>query len=211
MRRARTQGSPIAPSAPAQAWNVVAFEEVAGLLADGHASAAHARLAQLRFEPDQDAPLPTVEFDLLQAWTLASEGRRPQAKERLLAALTLAESEWLVDPFVRVGPAVAELLEELAVRSDFVRAVIARCRAVANSGGKSLVDELTPRELELLTFLPSRLTIADIAARCFVSTNTIKTHLGHIYRKLGVSGRDAAIERAVELGLLDAREIARVG
>lgn len=211
MRRAREQGSPTAPPVPVQAWNFVAFEEVAGLLADGHASAAHGRLVQLRFEPDPGAPLPSVEFELLQAWTLASEGRRPQAKERLLAAIALAESEWLVDPFVRVGPVVAELLEELPARGDFARAVIARSRAVANSGGKSLVDELTPRELELLTFLPSRLTIADIAARCFVSTNTIKTHLGHIYRKLGVSGRDAAIERAVELGLLDAREIARVG
>lgn len=212
MRRARMQGA--ATSAPAQvaAWSPVAFEEVAGLLAAGQSAAAHGRLAQLRFEPDPHAPQDAVEFEIVQAWTRSLEGRRPQARERLAAALALAEPEWLVDPFIRAGPPIADLLEELFVsKGDFLRTVIARSRAVSGAGRRSLADDLTPRELELLAFLPSRLTIADIASRCFVSTNTIKTHLGHIYRKLGVSGRDAAIERAVELGLLDSREIARVG
>lgn len=212
MRRARAQGAPTAPPSPVAAWSSIAFEEVAGLLAEGQSAAAHGRLAQLRFEPDPRAPLPTVEFELLQAWTRALEGRRPLARERLLAAIALAEPEGLVDPFIRVGPPVADLLEDLfTTKSEFVRTAIARARTMSGGGRRALADDLTPRELELLAFLPSRLTIADIAARCFVSTNTIKTHLGHIYRKLGVSGRDAAIERSVELGLIDSREIARVG
>jgi DNA-binding CsgD family transcriptional regulator len=65
--------------------------------------------------------------------------------------------------------------------------------------------------MELLAYLPSRLTFADIAAHSFVSINTVKTHIGHIYRKLGVTGRDEAIERAAQLGLIDANQIARVG
>ncbi|MGN8552877.1 UNVERIFIED_CONTAM: LuxR C-terminal-related transcriptional regulator [Microbacterium sp. SLM126] len=212
MRRARAQGAPTAPPSPVTAWSSIAFEEVAGLLADGQSATAHGRLAQLRFESDPLVPLADVEFDLLQAWTRALEGRRPQARERLSTAIALAEPEWLVDPFLRVGPPVVELLEELfPAKTDFIRAVISRARTVSGGSRRALADDLTPRELELLAFLPSRLTIADIAARCFVSTNTIKTHLGHIYRKLGVSGRDAAIERAVELGLIDSREIARVG
>lgn len=212
MRRARMNGAPMAPPMPATSWSPVAFEEVAGLLAEGHVSSAHTRLAQLRFEPDPTAPLPVVEFELLQAWTLTLEGRKPQARERFGAALAVAEPEWLIDPFLRLGPVLADLLEDaVGPRGDFARTVAALSRAAAKSGAKTLVDELTPRELELLTFLPSRLTIADIASRCFVSTNTIKTHLGHIYRKLGVSGRDAAIEKARELGLIDAGEIARVG
>lgn len=212
MRRARSLGSPMTPPSGISAWSPIAFEEIASLLTGGQFAAAHSRLAQLRFEPDPRAPLAGVEFEVLQAWTLALEGRRPQARERLAAALALAEPEWLVDPFIRVGPPVAELLDDLfPAKSEFVRAVIARARTAMTAGRRALADDLTPRELELLAFLPSRLTIADIAARCFVSTNTIKTHLGHIYRKLGVSGRDAAIERALELGLMDAREIARVG
>lgn len=212
MRRARAQGAPIAAPSPVTAWSPIAFEEIAGLLSEGQSAAAHGRLAQLRFESDSATPVAAVEFELLQAWTRALEGRRPQARERLAAALAAAEPEGLIDPFARIGPPVADLLEELfPSKNDFLRTVIARARSAGGAGRRALADELTPRELELLAFLPSRLTIADIASRCFVSTNTIKTHLGHIYRKLGVSGRDAAIERAVELGLIDAREIARVG
>lgn len=212
MRHARLRGQP-AHSVPAVgAWSPIAFEEIARLLSEGQPSAAHARLAQLRFAPDSAAPLAAVEFELLQAWSMALEGRRSLARDHFITALERAEPEWLVDPFVRAGPATADLIEELlGARTGFARTVVARARAASSASERPLVDDLTPRELELLAFLPSRLTIADIAARCFVSTNTIKTHLGHIYRKLGVSGRDAAIGRAVELGLIDAREIARVG
>ncbi|MHC2998464.1 hypothetical protein OB08_03855 [Microbacterium sp. HJ5] len=212
MRRARLRGVVTAPPAPASSWSPVAFEEVAGLLADGQTSAAHARIGRLRFEPDPLAPLATIEFTMLTGWLCAQEGRRQQAREHLEGALALASQEWNADPFLRAGPVVIDLIEELTGgRTEFARFVLARARAAGVRRDRKLLDELTPRELELLAFLPSRLTIADIAARCFVSTNTVKTHLGHIYRKLGVSGRDAAIEHALELGLLDPHEIARVG
>ena len=42
----------------------------------------------------------------------------------------------------------------------------------------------------------------EIAREMFVSVNTLKTHVRHISQKLGVSGRDAAVTRAEELGLL---------
>ncbi len=47
-----------------------------------------------------------------------------------------------------------------------------------------LSEPLTDRERELLAYLPTRLTNAELAARFFVSVNTIKTHMAHIYRKL---------------------------
>ena len=65
-----------------------------------------------------------------------------------------------------------------------------------------LVDPLTDRELEVLSYLPSRLTNAELAERCFVSVNTIKTHMAHIYQKLAVPNRSEAITRARGLGLL---------
>ena len=42
----------------------------------------------------------------------------------------------------------------------------------------------------------------EIAADLYVSVNTVKTHLSSIYRKLGVTERNAAIARASDLGLL---------
>jgi LuxR family maltose regulon positive regulatory protein len=63
---------------------------------------------------------------------------------------------------------------------------------------------LTPAELRLLPYLQTHLTIPEIGARLFVSRNTVSTEVGSIYRKLGVSSRSEAVDRATEIGLLGA-------
>ena len=68
--------------------------------------------------------------------------------------------------------------------------------------GGDLADPLTDRELEILSYLPSRLTNTELAEKCYVSVNTIKTHMAHIYRKLDVANRNEAIIRARQFGLL---------
>ena len=62
---------------------------------------------------------------------------------------------------------------------------------------------LTGAELRLLPYLATHLTIPEIATRLFISRNTVKTEAVSIYRKLSASSRSEAIERAVEVGLLD--------
>ena len=52
--------------------------------------------------------------------------------------------------------------------------------------------------------LATHRTLADIGEHLYVSRNTVKTHTVSIYRKLDVSGRTEAVERALELGLVDA-------
>jgi len=66
----------------------------------------------------------------------------------------------------------------------------------------SLVEQLTDRELAVLRFLPTQMTLREIAAELFVSLNTVKTHSSAVYRKLGVSDRKAAVHAARTLGLL---------
>ncbi|WP_197061074.1 LuxR C-terminal-related transcriptional regulator [Microbacterium mangrovi] len=61
---------------------------------------------------------------------------------------------------------------------------------------------LTPAELRLLPYLQTHLTIAEIGRRLFVSRNTVSSQLSSIYRKLAVTTRGAAVERAIALGLL---------
>ncbi len=63
-------------------------------------------------------------------------------------------------------------------------------------------EALTEREISLLHDLPSLLSLTEIADAHVVSLNTVKTHLKAIYRKLDVSSRRAAVERARVLGLL---------
>jgi LuxR family maltose regulon positive regulatory protein len=61
---------------------------------------------------------------------------------------------------------------------------------------------LTGREQDILRKLVEARPTKDIATEMFLSINTVKTHLGSIYRKLMVSGRWEAIRRARDLGLL---------
>ncbi|HKU31796.1 MAG TPA: response regulator transcription factor [Arthrobacter sp.] len=58
-------------------------------------------------------------------------------------------------------------------------------------------DILTPREAELLSLLTQGLSNRDLGKRLFISEATVKTHLAHIYAKLGVETRAAAIATAI--------------
>ena len=75
--------------------------------------------------------------------------------------------------------------------------------AVASRNERCAVDEeLTPKELEVLRLLATRLSRSEIGARLYVSLNTVKTHQRAVYRKLRVEHRSAAVSRARELGLM---------
>jgi len=76
---------------------------------------------------------------------------------------------------------------------------------LARSSASSAGDEwsLTTAELRILQFLPTCLSLREIAERLYVSANTVKTHARSVYRKLGASSRGEAVGRAREAGLLD--------
>ncbi|GAC1528343.1 MAG: response regulator transcription factor [Acidimicrobiales bacterium] len=61
---------------------------------------------------------------------------------------------------------------------------------------------LTPKEREVTSLLAKGSTTAEIAGALYVSEATVKTHLGHIYAKLGAHGRREAVARAVALGIV---------
>jgi LuxR family maltose regulon positive regulatory protein len=63
-------------------------------------------------------------------------------------------------------------------------------------------EPLTDRELQALALLQSDLSLRDIGSKLFVSRNTVKSHVASVYRKLGVTSRTAAIERARQLDLI---------
>jgi DNA-binding NarL/FixJ family response regulator len=63
-------------------------------------------------------------------------------------------------------------------------------------------ETLSARETEVLVLAGRGLTNAQIGRELFVSEATVKTHLLRAYAKLGVSGRTAAVTRAMELGVL---------
>jgi LuxR family maltose regulon positive regulatory protein len=71
---------------------------------------------------------------------------------------------------------------------------------------RRMADPLSAAERRVLDLLPTQLTAPQIAARLFLTTNTVKTHMRHLYIKLQVTTRTEAVERGRELGLLSPRD-----
>ena len=99
-----------------------------------------------------------------------------------------------IDEIAHRRPALGTLIDEVR---EF-RGVLAS-RAAPNAVG---MVPLTPAELRVLPYLPTHLTADKIAERLFLSGHTVKTEIKAVYRKLGVSSRNDAVQRATELGLL---------
>ncbi len=63
-------------------------------------------------------------------------------------------------------------------------------------------DQLTAREVEVLALVSRGMSNGDIAKELFIGEATVKTHLLHVFDKLGVSDRTAAVTTAMRLGVL---------
>lgn len=74
---------------------------------------------------------------------------------------------------------------------------------VARKGELGTARALTPRELEVLQLAAYGLSGREIASHLIVSPSTVKTHFNHIYEKLSVSDRAAAVATALRLGLIE--------
>jgi LuxR family transcriptional regulator, maltose regulon positive regulatory protein len=99
-----------------------------------------------------------------------------------------------IDDILVRRPALGTLVEQVA---EFRSAIKSAARA-----GAAHASPLTPAELRLLPYLQTHLTIREIAARLFISRNTVNSEVTSIYRKLGVSSRSDAVRQATTIGLL---------
>jgi DNA-binding NarL/FixJ family response regulator len=92
--------------------------------------------------------------------------------------------------------AVRQVAQGASVLTPVVASrLLARMRAPAE-------EQLSGREIEVLTLVSQGYNNKDIAKQLHISTATVKTHLIHIYGKLGVSDRTAAVTTAFEKGIL---------
>ncbi|MBV9048588.1 MAG: hypothetical protein JOY58_09990, partial [Solirubrobacterales bacterium] len=148
-----------------------------------------------------------TEAQALDAAAWEALGDRRAAESSMERALEFAEPEGLVLPFV-LAP-VEELLENLpphrtahATLRRTIIDVLAGSSAPRRDDPAPLLEALSEAELRVVRYMSSNLTAPEIAAELFVSTNTIRTHLRHIYAKLGAHGRADAVARARQLALL---------
>ena len=153
---------------------------------------------------------------ILRALLADALGDREAALGSLAAAVAQAEPEGVIRPFLDEGEPMAALLADLRVAArDGGQPTAGVSPAsldtlLAAFGGQApgphrtgLIEALTERELEVLRLLAAGRSNAEMAAELFVEQSTVKTHLIHLYSKLGVHSRTQAVARARALGLLD--------
>jgi LuxR family maltose regulon positive regulatory protein len=162
------------------------------------------------------AGMPVLTILNLQALVWQEKGDGEQALATLARALELGEPEGLKRAFIDEGAPMGALLREAAragIAADYVGQLLAALEAESErrepgSGDapsvpwhQPLVEPLSDREQEVLRLLNTHLSAPQIADELVVSRHTIRTHIKHIYEKLGVHSRAEAVERAQELGL----------
>ena len=132
----------------------------------------------------------------------SSERSRWPSPKACSCPSSCSRSEQLLERHPRHRTAHATLLVEIL---DLLSGASARPRdAVA-----PLRDELSEAELRVVRYLPSNLKAPEIANELYVSSNTVRTHMRHIYAKLDAHNRSEAVARARELGLLAPARAAR--
>ena len=105
-----------------------------------------------------------------------------------------ADREDVLDAIAAV--ARGESRVEPALQSQLFEAMRERAR----DEGRPL---LTPREREIVQLMAEGLSAPAIGKRLYVATATVKSHQAHVYEKLGVSDRAAAVAEAMRRGLLE--------
>ena len=177
-------------------------------LALGRNEEAEERLRSLREAADGASTL--IDVWLLTAVVADRQRQDRKAIEALRKAIDLARSTGVRRPFLVLEPDVlARLLSQLRDLSPDLEDVIERLlsamgrRQSNDLGILALTDPLTDREMSVLQFLPTMMTNAEIAAELYVSLNTVKAHLKKIFRKLAVTNRRQAVQRARQIGLLE--------
>jgi LuxR family maltose regulon positive regulatory protein len=150
-----------------------------------------------------------VELLLLRALALAALDRA-DAGLAFEAALAAAETAGDRSTLVSAGADLRPLLVDTIRNGTAHRALVGEVLDVLDDRRPAPavvtgIDPLTCRELTVLRRLPTTLSNQEIAGELMITTNTLKTHVRAIYRKLDVPGRRGAVERAKALGMLSSR------
>jgi LuxR family maltose regulon positive regulatory protein len=151
---------------------------------------------------------------LVEIWALTAlvhdAQEHPQAAlDAMKRSLALASGEAFYRTFADLGPAIRSLLRRAALNVELpplLARLVEHVETAADGAGAtrdrvpSVLTLLTLRESDVLDGLGRRLSYQEIATELFISTGTVKHHVGNIYSKLGVANRRQALLEAQSLG-----------
>jgi LuxR family maltose regulon positive regulatory protein len=156
-----------------------------------------------------------IEAGMLQAEILWAQGLPVESMRRLASSIELAEPAGFMRIFLDEGSRLAPILAAWQASKNpnlpwnrFTDYLLQRFREEGRrlSPGETRLEglstvDLTEREMDVLRGLVQGWSYPEIAERLVISPGTVKTHVSHIYAKLGVQGRLEAIRRVNELGI----------
>jgi len=173
-------------------------------LAEGDHAAA---LAHLR-SADADASTlrQVLETAVLRAHVML-DAQRDEGPTALASAAALAETEGFVELFLSEGDSFISAVRRVVALepSPYLYLLLSLYEDRRERPAPELpvvVEPMSGRERIVLRYLQGRLSNVEIARELSISTNTLKTHLKSIYRKLGATSRAEAIAQARRLRLL---------
>jgi LuxR family maltose regulon positive regulatory protein len=161
---------------------------------------------------DGSAPLPwpawLAQAFLLEAIARDALGDSRAAANALERALDLAEPDGVLTVFV-LHPVPGLLQRQARQRTarpaliaDILSLLAGRTLAPPPAGPPPPLEPLSGSEIRVLRYLPTNLSMRQIAGELYVSHNTVRTHISHLYAKLGTHTRAETVDRARALGLL---------
>jgi LuxR family transcriptional regulator, maltose regulon positive regulatory protein len=148
----------------------------------------------------------TVQAHMLVARAAEALNDRAASERAVERALELAERERLVLPFAMASG--VELLRRHPRHATAHAKLLTDIIDILDGGATPLAaveplgEPLSAGELKVLGYLPSNLSTPEIAGELYLSVNTVRTHIRHIYAKLPAHTRSGAVDRARSLGLL---------
>jgi LuxR family transcriptional regulator, maltose regulon positive regulatory protein len=145
-----------------------------------------------------------IRINICYAAAAREAGQRETARRQLNIALTTAQDEGHVMPFHELGERCRALLSDTGIVPDrhcgLAGTILASFPQLDSTPIPEAVglrsEPLTRRELDVLGYLPSRLSFVEIAETLGISLNTVKVHQRSIYRKLHATKRNDAVTRA---------------
>jgi LuxR family transcriptional regulator, maltose regulon positive regulatory protein len=162
-----------------------------------------------------------IEVLCLQTLICQIQGKTDEALAVLEHAVALAWPGGYIRPFVNQGDRMADLLRRLLPYGkavDYIERILAAFESDESVNrwdefspqvgrqpwmhNQALDEPLTNRELEVLALLENGLRNKEIAAKFFISPETVKKHTKNIYRKLDAHTRQQAIVKAYDLGII---------
>lgn len=181
------------------------------LIATGELSEAQMLLSRLQSQLENMGWVDKlIQAKLLQALILMQQGEDTEAINLLNSVLPLTEREGYLRVFLNEGPSMARLLYKTLqtnISPQYIGKLLAAFPLAEPQPDSpapqiTLIEPISPRELDVLAQIASGASNQEIAASLHIALGTVKNHIKNIYAKLNVHSRTQALNKAKNLGLI---------